>query len=393
MPIIGGHRHFANAALLIVLSFVCGLTAAGLNGWYEQRDFHCFYVAGRIVASGGDPYDAQQYVPAILSLPPSPETALWRCGQRLVYPPWTAFALAPFGALPLPAAATLWASLAVVATVLGINWTWELAGRRRFSWPLVALLVVATEPFARTFAEGQFGTFAFALTAGAALSLWSNRDVAGAISTAALSVKPHTAVGFGAAVLGFAILRRRWRFVGASGTAALGLVGLTELVRPGWIVEFVSRATELSGSIGDRATIWNLAGSWTLAVVVIALLLAVVLVLIRPRGADDAEILGLAVAFGLVVAPYAWDHDYIVLAIPWSMIIGNARQLRPLPRYALTFSTILVAAPLLWVLVAVATLRGTESLSVLVPMFTVLLLALAIRWGTRRVSGVPTAAA
>jgi len=385
VPIIGGHRQFANAALLVVLSFVCGLTAAGLNGWYEQRDFHCFYVAGRIVANGGDPYDAQQYVPAILTLPPSPAQALARCGPRLVYPPWTAFVLAPFGALPLPAAATLWASFAVMATVLGIGWTWELVGRRRVSWPLIALFVVPTEPFARTFAEGQFATFSFALTAGVALSLWSNKDRAAGIWTAAMSVKPHTAAGFTAVVLGFAIFQRRWRFVAASGATGLALVGLTQLLRPGWILEFISRASELSGSIGDRTTIWNLAGSWTLGVVAIALLLALVVILIGPRGADDAEILGLAVSFGLVVAPYAWDHDYIVLAIPWTMIIGNATQLRPLPRRVLTMSTVMVAAPLPWVLAAVATLRGTESLSVVVPMLTTVLLALAIRWGTRRV--------
>lgn len=374
----------ANAALLVVLSFVCGLFIAGLNGWYEERDFHCFWAAGRIVASGGDPYDAEEYVPAILTIPPSQAKALERCGQRLAYPPWTGMALAPFGALPLPAAATLLASLAVMAAVLGINWTWQLAGLRRFSLPLVAVLVVATEPFARNFSEGQFATFGFALTAGAALSLWSNKDGAGGISTAALSVKPHTAVGFAAVVLGFAIFRRRWRFVGASGAVALGLAGLSQLLRPGWIVEFVSRATELSGSIGDRATIWNLAGSSTLAVVVIALLLAVVVALIRPRGADDAEFLALAVSFGLVVAPYAWDHDYIVLAIPWSMIIARARPLRPLLRHALTVSTIFVAAPLPWVLAAVAPLRGSESLLVLVPMITAVLLAVAVRWGAPR---------
>src|SRR5207247_8968928 len=98
--------------------------------------------AGSSVASGGDPYGAQQFVPSILTIPPSEARALNRCGQRLSYPPWAAIALAPFGALPLPVAAPLWASLAVMATVLGINWTWQLAGQRRIPWPLVAGLVV-----------------------------------------------------------------------------------------------------------------------------------------------------------------------------------------------------------------------------------------------------------
>ena len=377
------YRRIGNAALLVVLSLVCGFFAAGVNRWYEGMDFHCFWAAGRIVASGGDPYDAQQFVPAILTIPPSEARSLIRCGQRLSYPPWTGLALAPFGALPLPAAATLWASLAVMATVLGISWTWQLVGKRRIPWPLVAALVVGSEPFVRNLLEGQFAMFGFALTAGAALSLRSGRDTAGGIAAGLLAVKPQTAIGFGAAALGLAIFRRRWRFVGGAVVATLALAGLSQLLRPGWILEFISGAGVLSGSIADRATIWNLAGSWPLAVVIVALLLAAVVALIRWRGADDTAVLGLAVPFSLLIAPYAWDHDYVVLAIPWSLTLAYAMELRPLLRRTLLYSTVGVAAPLLWIIAAVvAPLLGAESVYVLVPMLTALLLALAIRWGS-----------
>lgn len=373
-------RSIANAALLVVLSLACGTFIASANGWYEERDFHCWWVAGRIVASGGDPYDARQFVPAARVIPPSEEKAMERCGQRLSYPPWTGALLAPFGALPLQSAAALWASLTVAAAVVGINWTWQLAGLRRFSWPLVAALVVATEPLARNFSEGQFATFTLALTAGAAFSLRSHRDARAGIATAVLSMKPQVNITFAAVLLALAILRRRWLIVGAAAAAGLGLAGLTQLLRPGWLFEFVGASTSLSGSIPDRMTIWNLAGSWPLAVVMIALLVAVVVVLIRSRGADDVEILGLAVAFSLVVAPYAWEHDLVVLAIPWTMIIARAARLHRLPRRVLTISTIAVAWPLPWILAAVAALRGTESLTVIVPMLTAVLLAVAIRW-------------
>jgi len=376
-------RRRANALLLVVLSLLCGFAAARLAGWYEGHDFHCFWAAGRIVASDGDPYDPQQFVPEIQTIPPSPERALIRCGHRLFYPPWTAIALAPFGALPLPAAAGLWGSLSVMSAVLGISWTWQFVGRRRISWLLVAVLVVCTEQFVRTlFLEGQFGAFTFALTARAALALRSERGTAGGIATALLAVKPQTGILFAAVALGLALLRRRWWFVGAAGAGGLALIGLSEFPRPGGILKFVSGVTELSTSIADRATIWNLAGSATSAVIAIAVLLAMVVVLIREGGADDAEMLSLAVAFSLLVAPYAWDADYIALAIPWSMTIANATHLRPFPRGALTITTVMVAAPLLLFLTVVGGLAGTQSVLVLVPMLTVLLLALAIRWRT-----------
>jgi len=91
------------------------------------------------------------------------------------------------------------------------------------------------------------------------------------------------------------------------------------------------------------------------------------------------ELMGLAVSFGLVVAPYAWVHDYIVLAIPWCMTIAHARQLRPSLRRTLMCATVAVAV-LLWWMWAIAPIFGHgDALSVVVPMFTALLLALAVR--------------
>jgi len=49
------------------------------------------------------------------------------------------------------------------------------------------------------------------------------------------------------------------------------------------------------------------------------------------------------------------------------------------------FSTVTVAAPLLWILAATMQARQSESLSVVVPIVSTLLLALAIRWGGARV--------
>jgi hypothetical protein len=61
------------------------------------------------------------------------------------------------------------------------------------------------------------------------------------------------------------------------------------------------------------------------------------------------------------------------------MVIAHASRLRPWPRRTLMIATSILAV-LTWPLAAIVPLRGTESLSVLVPILTVVLLALAIRW-------------
>ena len=265
---------------------------------------------------------------------------------------------------------------------LGIGWTWQLVGTRRVSWLIVAVLAILTEPFLLNMAEGQFASFTFALTAGAMLGLRRDR-VAGGIATAALSIKPQVAIGFAAAALVLAVLQRRWRFLGAAAASGLALLAVTQLLRPGWTGEFVKGTVELSGAIENRATIWNLMspyGSWPAAVAVIVLLVGAVVLLVRRRAIDDVGALSLANALSLVIAPYSWSQAFIVLTIPWSLTFAYATEADALRRRVLTYGTLFVAGPLLWICTLLWPFRGSESLSVVVPMLTSLLMALAIRW-------------
>jgi hypothetical protein len=217
-------RRIWSAGLLLTLSLLCGFLAAAGNDWYAGRDFHCFWLGGRIAATGGDPYDAAQYQAATSGIRPASE-AIGACGPRNPYPPWTTLVFAALGSLPLPIAATLWMSVLVAATVLGIGWTWQLAGPGRIAWPIIALLVVFTEPFLLALTQGQFGAMYLALTAGAAVWLRSRHGLRAAIATAALALKPQSALVTSPVLVALAIRSREWRAV-----ATTGVVGLAALV-------------------------------------------------------------------------------------------------------------------------------------------------------------------
>ena len=100
------------AALLIL---TIGAAKAASNDWYEHRDFLCFWSAGQLVATGADPYDPALYLSRLAASGLSPEQAAFRCGSRWPFPPWTTLLLAPFGALPLALASTLWTALLIAA--------------------------------------------------------------------------------------------------------------------------------------------------------------------------------------------------------------------------------------------------------------------------------------
>lgn len=371
----------------MALSLLCGSLAAAGNEWYVERDFHCMWLAGRIAVNGGDPYDPVQYQAATSEGRPAAE-ALVACGPRFPYPPWTTLAFAPLGALPLPIAATLWISLLIAATVLGIGWAWQLASPGRLAWPVVALLVVFTEPFLLALTQGQFGGIYLALTAGAAVWLRSRRDLRAGIATAGLALKPQVALITGPVLMALAIRNRHWRVVAAAGTTLLVGFAACIALRPSWLFAWALAPGELRSVAISRNTTWDLAaslGSWALGVAIIVVLLSSVAALVRTRRLEHADFVSLGAALSLVVTPYAWTHDFMVLAIPWAVTLAHANELPPARRRLLTLATIIVAAPLLWAFeVLIALGRADESLAALTPMLTTLLLALSIRWAGAR---------
>jgi hypothetical protein len=372
---------------LVALSLLCGSLAVAGNEQYVERDFHCMWLAGRVAASGGDPYDPAQYQAATSEGRPAAE-ALIACGPRFPYPPWTTLVFAALGSAPLQTAAILWISLLVAATVLGIGWTWQLAGPERIAWPVVALLVIFTEPFLLALTQGQFGAIYLALTAGAAIWIPSRHELRAGIAIAGLALKPQTALVTGPVLLALAVRSRQWQAVATAGVAALmGLIACVVL-RPSWLLAWAQAPSELRSVAISRNTTWDLAvslGSWTLGVLIIAVLLSLSFALVRTSRLEHADVVGLGAALSLVVTPYAWTHDFMVLAIPWAVTLAHANELRLVPRRLLTLATMTVAALMLWAFeVLIALGRADESLAALTPILTTLLLALSIRWGADR---------
>jgi hypothetical protein len=374
------------AVLLLTLSLFCGLLTAAGNAYYAGRDFECFYQAGRIALGGGDPYDQAQYEAATGLIRPRLANDIAPCGPRNPYPPWTTLLFTGLATLGLPLAATVWASLLIASTVLGIGWSWQLAGPRRVPWPVIAALVVLTEPFMLALSQGQFGGLYFALTAGAALWLRERHSLRAGAALAGLALKPQTALVSGPVLLGLAVRDRQWRVLGAAVATFLAMLAASLLLRPAWLLPWVAAPGELRGAAIIRNTTWDLAtslGSWTLGLAIIALLLLAVVLLVRGRQIEQTDLIGLGTAFSLVVAPYAWVHDFMILAIPWSLTLARASGLRPARRRVLTSATLFVAGLLFWTFeVFIQVAQVDKSVLAIIPMLTMLLLAIGIRWAT-----------
>lgn len=290
-------------------------------------DHFTFWAAGHIVAAGRSPYDVGAWTDgAIVAAAASGLVVDMRpiiaqcCAVIWAYPPWTAVALAPFGALPVSVGVPLFhftslAAAVVAAIALARSLPWRDVRRYGFALVLFALC----EPFVIGVRGGHFVGVLLAGVFLVQIGLVRNRVwplVAGALL---LSLKPHPVIAFALVVLGILVVRRRWSQI-AWTAAALGAVATVS------VVAYPDSLGAIAAGSAERATVQG-ATMWTLltgifgassGVVVAGLQLALVVACVlsvrfAPRPFKIHAIVAVALVAGLALVPYVQDHDQLLL--------------------------------------------------------------------------------
>jgi len=286
-------------------------------------DHLTFWSAGHLAAQGGSPYDgdalratSREAARTGIAIDPLP------AGEYLVdwaYPPWTAFALVPFGALPVELGLPL-LHLTFLAAAVAAFVAFALAVPGPGPRPTALGLVfgVLYQPMVITIRSGHFGGL---LLAGAALVLASLRTrrpvplIAGALL---LSLKPQLAVGTAAVVAVVLVRERRYRdLVLASGTLVL-LATIAFAARPDAVQAMSTAFAERFATRGS--TVWTAVPAWLADPVLVGLLLAAATALLcaaavlRAGNADAPYVLFAASwVITLGVLPYAQQYDQVLL--------------------------------------------------------------------------------
>lgn len=369
-------------------SVVVGSVAAAWSLWYQTADFYCFWIAGRLVLAGRDPYHTATWLAATAGPFPDPRGFLSPapCADRFAYPYWTAIVLAPFGALPVEAAAGLWMSLNVAAALGGALLAWRLSGGTARGRGLFFALVFSSQPFWTLLVSGQFTGVMLGSLALVAWALAADRQRAGGVALAALLIKPQFGVLVGPAVLWYAIARRRARLIAAAIVTALLLVVTAFALEPtwaaGWLAELQARQP---GQLPVRPSAWGLstylfgdaAGGW----LIIAATVVAIVALARSDALAPVPLVALTTALSLVVTPYDSLYDHLVLVLPWAASLAIAMRSTSRSRVALQLALLGSASLLPWILFAVWQRGGTATIGAIVPIVAALVLASALRLG------------
>jgi Glycosyltransferase family 87 len=292
---------------------------------YKNSNFFVFWLAGHMVDSGQNPYDASQWAAGHDAF-----GVTWRPNETFLYPLPLAFFLAPLGRLPLPEAYVVWQILAEAVIVFVVWRLLRIARDERYQrlfFPL-AVLMLFLGPTYLTVQVGAMG----ALTLGAIMAAIIAWDagfpfLAGLLLSLTV-LKPSQ----GAAILVLAafwlLARRDWKGIAgmAFGAAAIFAFGL--VIDPRWIVEFrSSSATLLAETLGRQSNALSFAyllcGSgaactWILGGILCgAILLAGGVVLWRTRPAFKPwEAFNIILPLAFLASIYTWSYDQVLYVIP-----------------------------------------------------------------------------
>ena len=391
MSIVVGRRGRAIlSAAALAACLALGVAAASRSIWYESTDFYCLWAGARLVGHGADPYDASVWRAATGGPHPDPRggTSETSCASQFSYPLWTAIALLPFGALPLPAASSAWAGVSFLGVLVGAVASWRAAGGGRRGSPLFAALVLTAQPLWLLVISGQLTGVLLGLAGLSARRLARADDGRAGAIYGLLALKPQLIALSGPVLFGWGIARRP-RFALASGTVVAGMAVVTVALAPGWPGEWLAEvAGRRLGVAALLPTAWGLSadlfGTVLAAPVLIVLVVALSIALARGR-TTPVGLAAIALAISVFAAPHAWSYDHLVLVLPWALTLAIAERSSGRRRIALLLATAGVASLLPWVLYAIAFARGGETLNAVVPALTALLVAAAV--GTEPAAG------
>lgn len=371
---------------LLVLACVATFVANTL--YFEQRvphfDFVAFWSAGRAVARGLSPYDAQ--VMAVLQSPAGYDESFF---SPYYYPLWTALVFVPLGVLPLRIAAALWQTLNQMALLgsmmaLLVVMDWRLGA---MSFAALVCSWVVFHPTLVAFLNGQLSIMILALVSGVLFLLTRERaGIAGCLLALTL-IKPQLGIVILPALLGTMVFRRQWIGLLAF-CVTLGLMaGLAQVVEPEWISGWLASRAEQVVVGRIVPSLWGLAydlalGAWLWVGGAASglLLLGFVWAWWHCRAVEGLPtMLALAVVVGQAIVPFLWTYDQVLLLLPYTMALASSGERRQ--RIAWQVALGLWAVVLPWILYAVANIRQRVTANALLPL-ALLVLLVVLKWRT-----------
>ncbi len=374
-------RWLKQLALLAVVGVSCIVLLAIADTMVREQDdlvnsdFFTFWLGGRLVVAGADPYAEAQWLAGHQQYGSS-----WFENPIYPYPLPLAILLIPLGLLPVDTAGTIWIWLSEISMLLAVGLLMvieRIPFRLPYLLPIVAGLIL-WRPVEITLLNGQLGAWLLLLVV-IAVVLWTReRWFSGGAVIALVALKPTIGLPLIGLIGIWLIARRAWRAVLGMAIVLGGLVVAGWLRDPNWIGKMLWIGSQKLNYVwGYNPTVWGLGGmacSNTMPCTFLAgagLSVAVgfmtLFVLLRhSRRYRPLVVVSGIIPVVLLVTPYLWVYDQILLLVSLMLLMSVfVQQGRP---YLVIVSPLLGAAVLSLILFTLAFQLGRDTLTALVPL-------------------------
>jgi alpha-1,2-mannosyltransferase len=379
------------AAVLLVM-LVIDRQIVRFNGDMLNRDFFLLWAGGRGLLEGVDIYDSAVWADLHVRY-----GSQWLENRIFTYPLPAAFLFLPLALLPVALAATVWELFSQVMLVASVVALLAGLGSRRSLAVLLLPLVLLSRPAIIISTSGQFSAvWPFSLCLFYFFARRGRYALAGGVLTLLL-LKPSLPLLILPVALVWLLARRAWKGVLAFSVVSLGGLGLSLILEPGWLGQWVPFLFVKGDRITPMVpTLWGLAydllaqrlpGSAWLVVFAVTVGLSIAACawwLARTRDLRAPALwLACAVCLSIAASPYAWPYDQVLLLFPLGVVLVMAEEMSGARRILAWAGAIGVMDVLPYACLVVAERRGTDTLSALLPLAMLLLLVGVAHWSSK----------
>jgi Glycosyltransferase family 87 len=317
-------------AILLVIALVLIRTAAELWGVqfraesHKLLDFDGFYIAGQLVWLGT--IEKAYHFVTMFQLEKSLSSS--DAYQPWTYPPQFDLLVAPLGLLPL--------GLAYCVFMIGTLAAYLATLRRIAAENFVPVLILLVPVIVITIRCGQNGFLTGTLIGLTCIGLQTGRSLAG-LPLGLMIIKPHLAVGFAV----YTLVNRRWgtALVAAMTVAATSALA-TVLLGPAVWTAFLDGVTEARvflehgfypffRMISLYAVVRTFGFSALVATTaqVLVAIFALGMIVLASRQLSPRQSLGITAIATLLISPYAYDYDLLILGIGLGLLLPDLTDL------------------------------------------------------------------
>jgi hypothetical protein len=342
---------------------------------YHNSDFFTFWLAGHMMWTAQNPYLTTDWINGHNQF-----GVTWIPNGSFVYPLPLALFYAPLGYFSLYTAFVTWIFLLevmITVSVLAIISLQPNPARKYYIFPILAGAALFRPTFIILFGGQISGLLLFILTG--VILLWGKEKwLWGGMLLALVVLKPNIGGPILLIISFWLLIQKRVAALAGMAISGLALMLIGLMLNLNWVVEYLAiGSSKMSQNFGISPTLWGVAAYITgfniypaifLGGVAIAIVLTGVFTLIwrKQKAITPAWMVSMAITTTLLVTPYTWPYDQILLVIPIITIIMEMMT-RKVP-FWLTSILFLLLDMLAIALFLISARIQMETLSVLVPL-------------------------